>query len=49
MGFSVIIDMRGSTWQSVKPTLKLLQVNMQDITGIYSNITGIYSNATGKY
>ena len=25
-GFSVIIDMRGSTWHSVKPFLRVLQV-----------------------
>ena len=26
LGFSVIIDMRGSTWNHVKPILKILQV-----------------------
>jgi hypothetical protein len=25
-GFSVIIDMRGSTWHNVKPILRVLQV-----------------------
>ena len=26
-GFTVILDMRGSTWQIVKPILKVLQVS----------------------
>lgn len=28
LGFSVVIDMRGTTWNTVKPILKVLQVSI---------------------
>lgn len=38
-GFSVIIDMRGSTWHSVKPFLRVLQVRDAFLIG-YNNFVG---------
>jgi hypothetical protein len=43
-GFTVILDMRGSTWQIVKPILKVLQV----CQGLILSITGM-SRSNFKY
>ena len=33
-GFAVVIDLRGSTWKTVKPTLRALQVVQQYVIKI---------------
>lgn len=37
LGFTVVIDMRGATWGTVKPILKVCDSTIEDKSRVYSN------------
>ena len=44
LGFSVIVDMRGSTWHNVKPILRVLQVTNLMTFLVSDSVVSLYAS-----